>query len=186
MELLLEKLRRGEQIEDGSKEHTIMWSVSQNAQKLTMEINNKYHTPEELRKLMSELIGKQIDDKFGMFPPFYTDFGRNISIGKHVFINSGCQFQDQGGIFLGDNVLVGPQTIIATINHGKAPEDRWTNYMKPVHIGNNVWIGAHATILPGVTIGDNAIIAAGAVVNHDVPKNTIVAGVPAKEIGKVC
>lgn len=120
-----------------------------------------------------------------MFPPFYTDCGLNITVGKSVFINSCCNFQDQGGIRIGDGSLIGHKVVLATLNHGLAPEDRGSLYPLPIVIGKNVWVGASATILPGVTIGDNAIIAAGAVVTKDVARNTIVAGVPAKVIKEI-
>ena len=154
----------------------------QEAIKITMEMNSSYHTPEELREIMERLIGKQVDDTFHLFPPFYTDFGKNIKIGKNVFINSGCCFQDQGGIEIGDDVLIGQQVVIATLNHDFNPQNRASMYHSPVKVGNRVWIGAHATICPGVSIGDNSIIAAGAVVTKNVPEGCVVAGVPAKII----
>lgn len=147
----------------------------------TMELNNQYHTPEEIIRIMSEITGESIDSSFNMFPPFYADFGRNIHIGKNVFLNSGCRFQDQGGIFIGDDVLIGHNVVLATINHNLDPFDRHNIY-KPIHIGNRVWIGSNAVITHGVRIGDGAVIAAGAVVNRDVEPNTVVGGVPAKFI----
>lgn len=120
-----------------------------------------------------------------MFPPFYTDCGKNITVGKDVFINSCCCFQDQGGIEIGDGVFIGQQVVIATLNHDFAPDKRGNMIPKRVKIGNRVWIGAHATICPGVTVGDNAVIGAGAVVTHDVPENAVVAGVPAKIIKRI-
>lgn len=128
---------------------------------------------------LSQLIGRPVDESFALFPPFYTDCGKNIHIGKHVFINMGCKFQDQGGIFIGDGTLIGHNVVLATLNHAKSPMDRATMIPAPIHIGKRVWIGSNATILPGVTIGDGAIVAAGAVVTRDVPDNTIVGGVPA-------
>lgn len=168
-----------------SKMHQHMHEASEQARKITTQINNIYHTQEELRNLFSELIVKNVDETFGLFPPFYTDYGRNIIIGKNVFINSGCCFQDQGGIEIGNNVLIGQQVVLATLNHDLQPNKRANMIASPIKIGNDVWIGAHATILPGVTIGDGAVIAAGAVVTKDVPKNTVVAGVPAKAIKQI-
>ncbi|MDE6691318.1 MAG: sugar O-acetyltransferase, partial [Clostridia bacterium] len=110
------------------------------------------------------------------------DYVLNITVGKNVFINSGCCFQDQGGIEIGDNVLIGQQVVIATLDHDLNPEKRANMLPASVKIGNCVWVGAHATILSGVTIGDGAVIAAGAVVTKDVPANTVVGGVPAKII----
>ena len=159
--------------------------ISHQAMKLTAELNSSYHTPEEIQKIFSELTGKQVDKTFGMFPPFYTDCGKNITVGKNVFINSGCRFQDQGGIFIGDGTLIGHNVVLATLNHGIAPDERHDLFPSPIHIGKNVWIGANATVLPGVTIGDNAVIAAGAVVTKDVPANTVAAGIPAKKIRSV-
>ncbi len=171
-----------EYIVAGSEEHLHMHEMSQRALRYTSEINGKYHEPDELRRLFFELIGKQYDQTFGLFPPFSTDYGLNIKLGKRVFINSGCCFQDQGGIEIGDDVLIGQQVVIATLNHDLDPDRRGNMLPAPVKIGNKVWIGAHATILAGVKIGDGAVIAAGAVVTKDVPANTVAAGVPAKII----
>lgn len=167
-------------IEANSAIHLHMHDMAQRAKRITMQINNSYNDSEELRRLFSELIGKKVDESFGLFPPFNADYGLNISLGKNVFINSGCCFQDQGGIEVGDNVLIGQQVVIATLNHDLTPSKRASMLPAPVKIGNGVWIGAHATILAGVTIGDNAVVAAGAVVTKDVPANTVVGGVPAK------
>ena len=159
--------------------------LSQEALKITMEINNNYHTPEEIVKLFSKLTGKNVDKNFRLFPPFYTDCGKNITVGKNVFINACCKFQDQGGIVIGDGVLIGHNVTLATLNHDERPEQRQNIYPKPIKIGNNVWIGSNATILQGITVGDGAIIGANAVVTKDVPRNTIVVGIPAKVIREV-
>ena len=159
--------------------------MSNEARRITFELNNTYHTPEEVRNLLSRLFGKTVDESFRVFPPFYTDFGKNITVGKNVFINACCHFQDHGGVSLGDGCQIGHNVVFATLNHGLAPEDRQTTYPAPITLGKNVWVGSNSTILQGVTIGDNAVIAAGAVVTKDVPENTIVGGVPARIIRKI-
>ncbi|MDE6741537.1 MAG: sugar O-acetyltransferase [Muribaculaceae bacterium] len=175
----------GEVIPGGSPIHAKMHELSQEAIRITMQINNAYHNHDEIIALMSELTGTEIDDSFGLFPPFYTDCGKNMRFGKRVFINSGCKFQDQGGIIIGDDVLVGHNCVIATLNHAMDPDRRADMIPAPVKIGDKVWIGANVTILQGVTIGEGAVIAAGAVVNKDVPPRTIVGGIPAKIIKKI-
>lgn len=152
----------------------------QEAVRIGMELNTKYHTPEKIQEIMGRLIGKRVDNSFRLFPPFYTDFGKNITIGKDVFINSGCHFQDQGGIEIGDGTLIGHNVVLATINHDLYPEGNRKNHYAPIKIGAHVWIGSNATVLPGVTVGDWAVVAAGAVVTRDVPDMTVVGGVPAK------
>ena len=181
----LNHLNSGETVVGGSEIHKYMSELSSEAMKITAQINNAYHTPEELRELFEKLIGQPKCEGFRMFPPFYTDCGKNIHVGKNVFINSGCCFQDQGGIRIGDGVLIGHQVVLATLNHDLDPDNRQSMIPKPIIIGNNVWIGSHATILGGVTIGDNAVIAAGAVVTKDVPENTVAGGVPAKIIKNI-
>lgn len=169
-----------EDAEDNAERDAYANELFQEAVRIGMELNTKYHTPEELREIMSKLIGKRVDSSFRMFPPFYTDFGKNITIGKDVFINSGCHFQDQGGIEIGDGTLIGHNVVLATINHDLNPKENRKNHYAPIKIGAHVWIGSNAAILSGVTIGDYAVIAAGAVVTRDVPAMTIVGGVPAK------
>lgn len=160
-------------------------SLFEEAIRLTMTINNTYHAPTELRALMSQLIGKSVPDSFRFFPPFYTDFGKNITIGEDVFINSGCHFQDQGGIEIGDGCLIGHNVVLATVNHALEPSQDRKNVYAPISIGRKVWIGSNVTVLPGVSIGDWAVIAAGAVVTKNVPAYTVVGGVPAKVIKQI-
>lgn len=178
----LEAFAEGNRVKADSDAMEFCGRLSQEAMRLTTKLNGSYHTPEEIRQIFSELTGREVDPSFGMFPPFYTDCGKNISVGKNVFINSGCRFQDQGGITIGDDTLIGHNVVLATLNHGIDPQERHDLFPAPIRIGCNVWIGANATILPGVTIGDHSVIAAGAVVTKDVPANTVVAGVPAKII----
>lgn len=181
----LEQLNQGQVVKGGSEVHLMMHDISQEALKLTTELNGSYHPPEEIREIFSRLTGKPVNETFGLFPPFYTDCGKNIRLGKNVFINSGCRFQDQGGIIIGDGVLIGHNVVLATLNHDINPQKRSDMFPASIRIGNNVWIGAQATVLPGVTIGDGAIVAAGAVVSKDVPANVIVGGVPANIIKKI-
>lgn len=182
---LLEHLNSGDVVGTNKEYVELMRFYSRQAQKLTLEINTKYHEPDEIAELFSEIIGKPVGEDFGLFPPFYTDFGKNITIGKNVFINAGCKFQDQGGIFIDDGALIGHGVVLATLNHDLDPAKRQQLHPAPIHIGKNVWIGANATVTQRVTIGDNAVVAAGAVVNKDVEENTIVGGVPARFIKRI-
>ena len=179
----LDFMNSGKQVTAECGVHQIMRQLSQEAIRITMEINNHYHTPAEINALMSELIGEPVE--VGLFPPFYTDCGKNIHLGKGVFINAGCKFQDQGGIYIGDGSLIGHNTVLATLNHGLLPEERHYLIPKPIHIGKNVWIGSNSTILSGVTIGNNAVIGAGSVVTKDIPENMIAVGTPAKVIKSI-
>ena len=181
----LAHMNSGKTVIAGSEIHQYMCMLSQEALKLTEELNNSYHTPEEIRKIFSKLTGKPMNDTLNIFPPFYTDCGKNIKIGNHVFFNSGCKFQDQGGITIDDGALLGHNVVLATLNHCMIPEQRANLEPAPIHIGKNVWIGANAMVLPGVTIGDGAVVAAGAIVTKDVPANSIVGGIPAKKIKNV-
>ena len=179
LETLLAYMDAGNPLIAGTEAFDCMHALSYEAQRLTMELNSSPHTPEEIRELMERITGRAVPDDFRLFPPFYTDFGKNIRIGRGVFINACCCFQDQGGIVVGDGTLIGHRVTVATINHGLRPDERHIHNIAPVNIGRNVWIGAGAVLLPGVTVGDNAIIAAGAVVSRDVPPSSIVGGVPA-------
>lgn len=162
-----------------------MDEMSEQARRVTFALNSAYHTPDEVRALLSRLFGYAVDPTLRVFPPFYTDFGRNIRVGKEVFINACCHFQDHGGVTLGDGCKIGHNVVFATLDHGLAPEDRHTTRPAPIVLGKNVWVGANATILRGVTIGDNAVVAAGAVVTKDIPADTVAGGVPARTIRKI-
>ena len=155
---------------------------SDEARKVTCRLNGEYHSMEEIRELLSELFGYKVPADLRVFPPFYTDFGKNIHIGDNVFINACCQFQDQGGVWIGDGCLIGHNVVFATLNHDLKPERRQICIPKRIELGKNVWVGSNSTILSGVKIGDNAVVAAGAVVHKDVEANSIVGGVPAKFI----
>ncbi|MEY8308177.1 DapH/DapD/GlmU-related protein [Erysipelotrichaceae bacterium 51-3] len=182
LETVIAGFQEGNQIPRTPERAARFNEICQENLKLQMELNSTYHTPEEIIQLMEQITGHSVDESFHLFPPFYTDFGKNIQFGQNVFVNSGCRFQDQGGIKIGDGVLIGHNVVLATINHDLDPAQNRKNHYAPITIGNHVWIGSNATILSGVTIGDWAVVAAGAVVTRDVPPRTIVGGVPAKVI----
>lgn len=180
LDKLLFNMQRDGVLKSGSEEDEAMRAMSLETRRLCAEMNNGVYTDEEIRTYMSGVTGQEVDESFSLFVPFTADFGKNIKIGKNVFINSGCRFQDQGGITIGDGSLIGHNVVLATINHDYNPKKRGMMYLKPIVLEENSWIGSNATILPGITIGENSIVAAGSVVTKDVPANTIVAGNPAK------
>jgi acetyltransferase-like isoleucine patch superfamily enzyme len=157
------------------------WEVVYHAQKLSPTLNAST-TMEEMRERLSEIIGSTIDESTTVFVPFHTNFGKHIKLGKNIFINHACTFLDLGGITIEDDVQIGPKVNLITENHPVDPSQRKHLDLKSILIKRNAWIGAGATILPGVIIGENSIVAAGAVVNKDVPPNTIVGAIPAKMI----
>ncbi|KPI87091.1 acetyltransferase (isoleucine patch superfamily) [Leptomonas seymouri] len=138
------------------------------------------------RERFAELIQKPVDDSVTIFPPIHTNFGKHIFLGKNIVINHGCSFLDMGGIYIEDNVLIAPKVNLLTEGH---PLDTVTrrNTLGPgkIVVKEGAWIGAASTVLPGVTIGRNAVVAAGSVVTKDVESNTIVAGIPAKVIKRI-
>jgi acetyltransferase-like isoleucine patch superfamily enzyme len=183
---IFERDKAGETIRLDDPEYPQLFKVIQKAMLITAELNSLITDDGQLiRDVFSRLIGKKVDDSFFLIPPFYTDFGENIIIGRNVFVNHACSFMDRGGIVLEDDVLIGPKVNLITTNHPVSPEERRATISRPVLIKKKAWIGAGATILAGVTIGENAIVAAGAVVTRDVPDNTIVGGVPAKVIKSI-
>ena len=185
LEQFLDHMNAGKTVVLPSEEMAYSGYLTQEALKVTAKINSGYHTPEELQALFSELTGEPVNPTLGLTPPFYTDCGKNIHIGQHVFINTGCTMQDQGGIFIGDGALIGHHATLVTLNHDLDPNHRGNLHPAPIHIGKNVWLGANVTGLPGVSIGDGAVIAAGAVVTKDVEPCTVAAGVPAKAVRKI-
>lgn len=163
---------------------SITATVLENNAKL-QKLNNSFAPQAEIREALGSIIHQKIDNTVEIRLPFYTDYGSNIKLGKHIFVNSNVMMVDLGGITIDDHVLLGPHATIVSVNHSLDPKNRRNLELKPVHIKKNAWLGANTTILPGVTIGENAVVAAGAVVNHDVPANTVVAGVPAKVLKKI-
>ncbi|MFT3875625.1 MAG: DapH/DapD/GlmU-related protein [Propioniciclava sp.] len=176
----LELMARHELVQAGSPAHQVINEYAQKALQVTARINGAYRTPDEIRALLSELTGHKVPESLAVFPPFYSEFGKNLRFGEGVFINMGCRFQDAGGITIGDGTLIGHGCTFATLNHSEDPAERGNITPAPIVIGRNVWFGANVTVVPGVTIGDGSIIAAGAVVTKDVPAGVVVGGVPAK------
>jgi acetyltransferase-like isoleucine patch superfamily enzyme len=180
LENFLDHVNRGAVIEGGSEHHRFMHGAAQEALRIVAELNTGYRTPEEVRALLTELTGTAVDESVTLFPPFYSEFGKNLTLGRNVFINIGCRFQDTGGITIGDGTLIGHGSTLTTLNHSVDPDRRADMIPAPIVIGRNVWLGAAVTVVPGVSIGDGAVVGAGSVVTRDVPTDTIVAGVPAR------
>lgn len=176
---ILSRLVQGEAIPMNDPDYVEVGHAVQRTIQLSAKLNTSTST-EEARKILGEIIGTEVDPSTTVFIPFYTNIGINIKFGKNTFINHACSFLDLGGIEIEDDVMIGPRVNITSENHPVAVADRKTLVPGKVVIKKNAWIGAGATILPGVTVGENAVVAAGALVNKDVPANTLVGGVPAK------
>lgn len=178
---IFERLCNGETILPNDPEAYKMREASYKTKELLVQMNNATN-PKEIRVLLSQITGTEIDESVAVFTPLYLNYGKNIKIGKNVFINFDCVFLDLGGITIEDNVLIAPKVSLLSEGHPLEPENRHALVPKPIHIKKNAWIGAGATILQGVTIGENSVVASGAVVSKDVPDNIIVGGIPAKII----
>ncbi|MGO1617472.1 MAG: DapH/DapD/GlmU-related protein [Oceanisphaera sp.] len=158
-----------------------VWGQIARTRKLSVELNNSTSVNQS-RGRLSEIINHNIAASTIILVPFHTNFGQHITLGHNVFINHDCSFLDMGGITIEDNVQIGPKVSLITEDHPLEPTQRRDLKLSAIVIKNNAWLGAGAMILPGVTIGENAVVAAGAVVTKDVAANTVVAGVPAKLI----
>jgi acetyltransferase-like isoleucine patch superfamily enzyme len=181
---IFEQLRNGETIGASNPEAYKLREASFATKKLLLRMNNA-EDPAEIRDLLGQITSSEIDESVAVFTPLYINYGKNTKIGKNVFINFDCVFLDLGGITIEDNVLIAPKVSLLSEGHPISPNERGSLVPGKIHIKKNAWIGAGATILPGVTIGENAVVAAGAVVAKDVPANTIVGGVPAKIIKSI-
>lgn len=179
---IFERMRAGELILENDPDYPILNEAFARGMSLVNELNSGHHTPEEIREILSRLTGKPIDPTVRVFLPFHTVFGQFIELGKNVFINTSCVFLDRGGITIEDDVFIGPNVSVITENHPEQPALRHNVYTRPIRIKRNAWIGAGAIILPGVTVGENAIVGAGSIVTHDVEDNAIVVGNPARFI----
>jgi acetyltransferase-like isoleucine patch superfamily enzyme len=176
------RMQAGNPLRMDDPEYPIFAEAVARTIRLVTQMNATATDVDEVRKQLGEITGREIDASTTIFPPFYTNFGRFIKLGKNVFINHACSFLDLCSITIEDDVLIGPKVNLITENHPLDLNDRKTVLLQPIVVKRNAWIGAAATILPGVTIGENSVVAAGAVVSRDVPPNTVVAGVPAKVV----
>ncbi|HEY6978405.1 MAG TPA: sugar O-acetyltransferase [Chitinophagaceae bacterium] len=181
---IFQRLLNGETILFDDPEAFKMREASFSTKKLLVQMNN-CSDPAEIRGLLSKILDSEVDDSVVVFTPLYINYGKHTKIGKNVFINFDCVFLDLGGITIKDNVLIAPKVSLLSEGHPVSPEGRQSLVPGHIHIKKNAWIGAGATVLPGVTIGENSVVAAGAVVTKDVPANTIVGGVPAKVIKEI-
>ncbi len=181
---IFERLRNGETIAANNPEAHKLREVSFATKKLLVQLNNSFD-PAETRDLLSQITGSEIAESVAVFTPLYINYGKNTKIGNNVFINFDCVFLDLGGITIEEGVLIAPKVSLLSEGHPLSPDDRQSLVPGHIHIRKNAWIGAGATILPGVTIGENAVVAAGAVVSKDVPANTVVGGIPAKVIKSI-
>ena len=178
---IFQRLRNGETISSNDPEAFKLRDASFATKKLLVQLNNS-SDPAEMRDLLRQITASEIDESVALFTPLYINYGKHTKIGKNVFINFDCVFLDLGGITIEDNVLIAPKVSLLSEGHPVNPDDRHSLVPGHIHIKKNAWIGAGATILPGVIIGENSVVAAGAVVSKDVPANTVVGGIPAKII----
>ena len=174
-------------IDAGTSESRALYEGVQRAIGLTERLNRiPYDQREAIRDTWMELTGAAVDEAFHLIPPLYCDHGLNIRVGRNVFINQACMLNDIGGIEIGDDVMIGPRVSLLTTGHPLDPGRRRRQIVAaPIAIERNVWLGAGATVLQGVTVGSDAVVAAGAIVTRDVPPRTLVAGVPARVLREI-
>lgn len=181
---IFQRLLNGEAVSFGDKDYFHIGNACNETRKLLVQLNSETDL-EEIRKLLSQITGSEIADTTTVFPPFQINYGKNTKIGKNVFVNFDCTILDLGGVTIEDNVMLAPKVSLLSEGHPVSPKERQTLTTGKIHIKKNAWIGANATILQGVTIGENVVVAAGAVVSKDVPDNVIVGGIPAKIIKEI-
>jgi len=162
-----------------------LYADVQRTTRLAAEMNTGYHTEAEVRDYMRQITGSDIEETLRIFTPFHINYGKKTTFGRDCFVNFGCTFLALGGITIEDDVFIGPHCVLATEYHPENPETRHSLLTKPIVVKRNAWLGANVTVLAGVTIGENAIVAAGSVVTKDVPDNMVVAGSPAKVIREI-
>lgn len=180
MDRILERMAAGELILETDPDYPLLYQEFEKTMNLVAQLNTGYHTAPEVRRLLEQIWGQPLDDTVRMFPPFHTAFGKFTKVGKGVFVNFGCTFLDRGGIMLDDDVFIGPGVQLLTENHPESPRLRHNVFTRPIRVKRGAWIGAGAIVLPGVTVGEDAIIGAGSVVTRDVADRAIVVGNPAR------
>lgn len=185
MSPLLEKLQSREGILEDDPFFEEVHAIKADKEVWIAELNTGYKTADQAREQLGRIIGQELDVSVSINLPIQTDFGRHIRLGKEVFINKEAFFVDLGGIIIEDKVLIGPRVTLVTVNHLLAPAKRRGLEVKPILIKENAWLGAGVIVLPGVTIGENAVVAANSTITKDVPANTIVAGTPARVIREI-
>lgn len=178
---IFERLRNGETIHPDDPQAYKMREASYETKKLLIQMNNS-SDPNQIRELLSRITNSIIDESVTVFTPLYINYGKHIKIGKNVFINFNCCILDLGGITIDDDVFIAPNVNLLSEGHPVSPKDRHSLKVGHIHLKKNAWIGAGAIILPGITIGENSVVAAGSVVSKVIPDNTIVGGIPAKII----
>ena len=181
---VFDRLRAGEAVSFNDPQYVVIRDAASRTTELMARFNATTHL-EQLRVLWGEISGVPLDVSTAIQIPFYINIGQFTRIGKNVYINHACSFLDMGTITIEDDVLIGPKVNLITEGHPLNPAERKSLTVKPIVVKRNAWIGAGATILPGVTVGENSVVAAGAVVSKDVPDNCVVAGVPAKVVKRI-
>lgn len=181
---IFDRLRNGETVLSTDPEAPKLREASFATKNLLIQLNNSAD-PAEIRDFLGQITASEIHESVAIFTPIYINYGKNTKIGKNVFINFDCVFLDLGGITIEDGVLIAPKVSLLSEGHPLSPNERHSLVPGHIHIKKNAWIGAGATILSGVTIGENAVVAAGAVVSKDVPANSVVGGIPAKTIRSI-
>lgn len=181
---IFERLRNGISVSSDDPDAYKLREASYATKKLLIQMSNSSDLA-QIRDVLSQITASEIDESVAVFTPLHINYGKNIKIGKNVFINFDCVFLDLGGITIEDGVQIAPKVSLLSEGHPINPAERSSLIVGHIHIKKNAWIGANATVLPGVTIGENAVVAAGAVVSKDVPDNAIVGGIPAKIIKSI-
>ncbi len=181
---IFQRLKNGESVSFNDPQYSRIPGECLETKNVLLELNS-VSDPAEIRKLLERITASEVDETIMIFTLFHINYGKNTKIGKNVFINFDGTFLDLGGIEIEDDVMLAPGVKLLSEGHPVSPEQRQTLTVGKIHIKKNAWIGANAVILQGVTIGENSIVAAGAVVSSDVPPNTIVGGIPARPIKNI-